>query len=56
MTKEFINYYSQNICNESKRFLKDVQNLKKIKSGRLHKLNIEVDERKLKKNNTKGIF
>jgi len=41
---------------ESNRFLKDVQNLKKIKSGRLHKLNIEVDERKLKKNNTKGIF
>ena len=41
---------------ESNRFLKDVQNLKKIKSGGLHKLNIEVDGRKLKKNNTKGIF
>ena len=41
---------------ESKRFLKDVQNINKIKSGCLHKLNIEVDERKLKKNNTKGIF
>jgi 2-methylcitrate dehydratase len=41
---------------ESNRFLKDVQNLKKIKSGGLHKLNIEIDERKLKKNNTKGIF
>jgi len=41
---------------ESNRFLKDVQNLKKIKDGGLHKLNIEVDERKLKKNNTKGIF
>jgi len=41
---------------ESNRFLKDVQNLKKIKSGGLHKLNIEVDERKLKKNNIKGIF
>ena len=26
------------------------------KSGGLHKLNIEVDERKLKKNNKKGIF
>jgi len=42
--------------NESKRFLKDVQNLKRIKSGELHKLNIEVDEKKLKKNKTKGIF
>ncbi len=41
---------------ESNRFLKDVQNLRKIKSGELHKLNIEIDERKLKKNNAKGIF
>ena len=41
---------------ESKRFLRDVQNLRKIKSGGLHKLNIEVDKRKLKKNNIKGIF
>ena len=41
---------------ESKRFLRDVQNLKKIKSGSLHKLNIEVDERKLKKNKIVGIF
>ena len=41
---------------ESKRFLRDVQNLRKIKSGGLHKLNIKVDKRKLKKNNIKGIF
>jgi len=41
---------------ESKRFLRDVQNLIKIKSGSLHKLNIEVDKRKLKKNNIVGIF
>ena len=42
--------------NESKKFLRNVQNLKKIKSGGLHKLNIEIDERKLKKNNIRGIF
>ena len=41
---------------ESKRFLRDVQNLEKIKSGGLHKLNIEVNERKLKRNNILGIF
>ena len=41
---------------ESKRFLRDVQNLKKIKSGGLHKLNIEVDKRKIKKNDIIGIF
>ena len=41
---------------ESKKFLKNVQNLKKIKSGGLHKLNIEIDKRKLKKNNTRGVF
>ncbi len=41
---------------ESKRFLRDVQNLRKIKSGGLHKLNIEVDKKKLKKNNIVGIF
>ena len=41
---------------ERKRFLNDVQNLTKLKSGNLHKLNIEVDKRKLKKNNIVGIF
>ena len=42
--------------NESNRFLKIVQNLKKIKSGQLNKLNIEVKKSKLKKNLRKGIF
>ena len=41
---------------ESKRFLKDVQNLKKLKSGELYKLNIEIDKKKLINSNTKGIF
>ena len=41
---------------ESDRFLKTVQNLKKLKSGQLNKLNIEVKKSKLKKNLRKGIF
>ena len=41
---------------ESNRFLKTVQNLRKLKSGQLHKLNIEVRRNKLKRNNKKGIF
>ena len=41
---------------ESLRFLKNVQNLKKLKSGQLGKLNIEVDKKYLKKNNKRGIF
>jgi len=41
---------------ESNRFLKIVQNLKNLKSGQLHKLNIEVRKNKLKQNNKKGIF
>ena len=41
---------------ESDRFLKTVQNLKNLKSGQLHKLNIEVRKSKLKQNNKKGIF
>ena len=41
---------------ERKRFLHDVQNLQKLKSRELYKLNIEVDEKKLKKNNTRAIF
>ena len=41
---------------ESKRFLKAVQNLKKLKSGQLDKLNIVVKKSKLKQNNKKGIF
>ena len=41
---------------ESDRFLKIVQNLKNLKSGQLHKLNISVKKSKLKRNNKKGIF
>ena len=41
---------------ESKRFLRDVQKLKILKSGELHKLNIEVGHKYLKKNNVKAIF
>ena len=41
---------------ESDRFLKSVQNLKKLKKGSLDKLNIEVRKKYLKKNNNKGIF
>ena len=38
------------------RFLKIVQNLKKLKPGQLDKLNIEVKKSKLKRNFKKGIF
>ena len=41
---------------ESDRFLKIVQNLKSLKSGQLHKLNIEIKRNKLKRNLKKGIF
>ena len=41
---------------ESDRFLKVVQNLKRLKSGQLDKLNIEVKKSKLKRNLKKGIF
>ena len=41
---------------ESERFLKTVQNLKKLKSGQLDRLNIEVRKSKLKRNSKKGIF
>jgi len=41
---------------ESDRFLKDVQNLKKLKNNQLTKLNIEVSKKYLKSNNKKGIF
>ena len=41
---------------ESIRFLKTVQNLKKLKSGQLDKLNIEIKRSKIKKNFKKGIF
>ena len=41
---------------ESERFLKIVQDLKKLKSGHLDKLNIEVNKKNLKRNLKKGIF
>ena len=41
---------------ESDRFLKTVQNLKKLRSGQLDKLNIEVKKSRLKRNFRKGIF
>ena len=41
---------------ESERFIKTVQNLRKLKPGQLDKLNIEVKKNKLKKNLRKGIF
>ena len=41
---------------ESSRFLKVVQNLKKLRSGELNKLNIQIKRSKIKKNTKKGIF
>ena len=41
---------------ETDRFLKNVQNLRKIKKGNLDKLNIVVNKYYLKKNSKKGIF
>ena len=42
--------------NESNRFLKTVQNLRKLKSGQLNKLNIEIKKSKLKRNFKRAIF
>ena len=42
--------------NESSRFLKTVQNLRKLKSGQLNKLNIEIKKSKLKRNLKRAIF
>ena len=41
---------------ESDRFLKTVQNLKKLKSGQLDKLNLQIKKSKLIRNLRKGIF
>ena len=41
---------------EGLRFLKTVQNLKKLKSGQLNRLNIQVKRSQIKKNLKKGIF
>ena len=59
--KNYINKFltlTENILDrkESNRFLKIVQNLKKLKPGQLDKLNIEVKKSKIKRNFKKGIF
>ena len=59
--KNYINKFltlTENILSkkESDRFLKIVQNLRKLKSGQLNKLNIEVKKSELKRNLKKGIF
>ena len=59
--RDYINKFltlTKNILSkkESDRFLKIVQNLKKLKSGQLIKLNIEIKKSKLKRNLRKGIF
>ena len=41
---------------ESDRFLKNVQNLKNLRSGQLDKLNLMVKKSRLKRNLKKGIF
>ena len=41
---------------ESDRFLENVQNLKKLKNGQLEKLNIEISNKKIKKNKRISIF
>ena len=59
--KDYINKFltlTKNIITkkESNRFLNQVQKIKKIKPGNLHKLNISVKRSYLKRNNKKGIF
>ena len=59
--KNYINKFlilTKNIISkkESDRFLKVVQNLRRLKGGGLYKLNIEVSKNYLKKNKSKGIF
>jgi len=59
--KDYINKFkilTENIISrkESLRFIKIVQNLKKLKNAQLDKLNIEVNKKYLKTNNKKGIF
>ena len=59
--KNYINKFlilTKNIISkkESHRFLKDVQRLKKIKPGQLHKLNIVIKKSSLERNTKKGIF
>ena len=41
---------------EGIRFLKEVQNLRKIRKGHLSKVNLEINNNQLKKNKKNGIF
>ena len=41
---------------ESERFLKNVQNLRKLKPGQLDRLNVELKKNKIRRNLRKGIF
>ena len=59
--KNYINKFltlTENILDnkESERFLKNVQNLRRLKPGQLDRLNIEVRKNKIKRNLRKGIF
>ena len=59
--EDYINKFltlTENILDkkESDRFLKTVQNLRKLKPGQLDKLNINVKRSKIKRNFKKGIF
>ena len=51
-----VNAHPHSSNKESERFLKTVQNLKYLKNGQLNKLNIEVSNKKIKKNKKKSIF
>ncbi len=52
------NLLTKNIISKKERirFIKNVENLKKLKSGQLFKLNIQVNKKYLKRNKSKGIF
>ena len=59
--KNYINKFltlTENILDkkEIERFLKTVQNLRKLKSGQLDRLNIVIKKSKIKRNLKKGIF
>jgi len=59
--KNYVNKFltlTENILSkkESDRFLRVVQNLKKLRAGQLDKLNLELKKSKLKRNLKKGIF
>ena len=58
ISSKSINSILDNIISqkESLRFIKTVQNLKKLKKGQLTKLNIEVSNKYLNKNSKIGIF